>query len=50
MSFSSNVDVSICQTRLSYLVKVINSLFSYGLPSSGSKLPVRYAPDTQIPN
>lgn len=40
-----NVDVQakICEKRLAYLVKVSNSLFSYGLPSSSSKLPLRQA-------
>ena len=32
-----------CERRLGYLVKVSNSLFSYGLPSSGSKLPLKYS-------
>ena len=35
------------ERQLTYLVKVVNSLFSYGLPSSSSKLPVRYATQQQ---
>jgi len=35
------------ERQLGYLVKVCNSLFSYGLPSSTSKLPLRYASQNQ---
>ena len=31
------------ERKLAYLMQVSNALFSYGLPSSSAKLPLRYA-------
>lgn len=46
---NSEAELRKCELRLTYLVKVCNSLFSYGLPSSGSKLPIKFANDNGNP-
>ena len=35
----------VLEKQLGYMVLVLNAFFSFGMPSSSSKLPVKYAGD-----
>jgi len=41
--YNTRLKAFCCEKQLAYLVKLINSLYSYGLPSSQSKLPLKHA-------